>query len=153
MSFNGVDYQRLRACCRRCRQVCAQQLHPKPEDAECPSQIECNPPPLSLLYLIGLFSTNKSPLVCTIAALYPASERLTLFLIGAILLSTSLPRQDNTCVTLAWAQHHPQHRSSWSSSFSSTVLAANCPGRPGGHSTAVASVRSMLQRPRVVQYG
>ena len=36
MSFNGLDYQRLRACCRRCRQVCAQQLHPKPEDAECP---------------------------------------------------------------------------------------------------------------------
>ena len=35
MSFNGVDYQRLRACWT-CRQVCAQQLHPKPEDAECP---------------------------------------------------------------------------------------------------------------------
>lgn len=35
MSFNGVDYTRLRACWT-CRQVCAQQLHPKPEDADCP---------------------------------------------------------------------------------------------------------------------
>jgi hypothetical protein len=35
MSFNGVDYQRLRACWA-CRQVCARQLHPKPQDAECP---------------------------------------------------------------------------------------------------------------------
>jgi hypothetical protein len=35
MSFNGVDYQRLRACWA-CRQVCAQRLHPKPGDAECP---------------------------------------------------------------------------------------------------------------------
>lgn len=35
MSFNGVDYQRLRACWT-CRQVCTQQLHPKPEDADCP---------------------------------------------------------------------------------------------------------------------
>jgi hypothetical protein len=35
MSFNGLDYQRLRACWT-CRQVCAQKLHPKPEDADCP---------------------------------------------------------------------------------------------------------------------
>ena len=35
MSFDGVDYQRLRACWA-CRQVCARQLHPKPQDAECP---------------------------------------------------------------------------------------------------------------------
>ena len=35
MSFNGIDYQRLRACWT-CRQVCAHQLHPKPEDADCP---------------------------------------------------------------------------------------------------------------------
>jgi hypothetical protein len=35
MSFNGVDYQRLRACWA-CRQVCAHHLHPKPEDADCP---------------------------------------------------------------------------------------------------------------------
>lgn len=35
MGFNGVDYQRLRACWT-CRQVCARQLHPKPEDAACP---------------------------------------------------------------------------------------------------------------------
>ena len=35
MSFNGVDYQRLRACWT-CRQVCTQNLHPKPEDADCP---------------------------------------------------------------------------------------------------------------------
>jgi len=35
MSFNGIDYQRLRVCWV-CRQVCAQKLHPKPEDADCP---------------------------------------------------------------------------------------------------------------------
>ncbi len=35
MSFNGLDYQRLRACWA-CRQVCTHQLHPKPEDADCP---------------------------------------------------------------------------------------------------------------------
>ena len=35
MSFNGLDYQRLRACWT-CRQVCAQQLRPQPQDAECP---------------------------------------------------------------------------------------------------------------------
>jgi hypothetical protein len=35
MSFNGVDYQRLRACWT-CRQVCAHQLHSRPEDADCP---------------------------------------------------------------------------------------------------------------------
>jgi hypothetical protein len=35
MLFNGVDYQRLRACWT-CRQVCTQQLHPQPEDAACP---------------------------------------------------------------------------------------------------------------------
>ncbi len=35
MSFNGVDYQRLRACWT-CRQVCARLPEPKPEDSECP---------------------------------------------------------------------------------------------------------------------
>ena len=35
LSFNGVDYQRLRACWV-CRQVCARLPEPKPEDAECP---------------------------------------------------------------------------------------------------------------------
>ncbi|NIN65511.1 MAG: hypothetical protein GTO63_12615, partial [Anaerolineae bacterium] len=35
MLFNGVDYQRLRACWT-CRQVCTHQLHPQPEDAACP---------------------------------------------------------------------------------------------------------------------
>jgi hypothetical protein len=35
MSFNGVDYQRLRACWT-CRQVCARNRHPRPEDADCP---------------------------------------------------------------------------------------------------------------------
>jgi hypothetical protein len=35
MSFNGVDYQRLRACWA-CRQVCTRQLHLKAEDAACP---------------------------------------------------------------------------------------------------------------------
>ena len=35
LSFNGADYQRLRACWV-CRQVCAHQLSPKPQDADCP---------------------------------------------------------------------------------------------------------------------
>jgi hypothetical protein len=35
MSFNGVDYVRRRACWV-CRQVCAHQLSPKPEDTACP---------------------------------------------------------------------------------------------------------------------
>ena len=35
MSFNGVDYNRLRAC-GVCRQVCADRPDPKPEDASCP---------------------------------------------------------------------------------------------------------------------
>jgi len=35
LSFNGIDYQRLRACWV-CHQKCAYQLHPKPEDADCP---------------------------------------------------------------------------------------------------------------------
>ena len=35
MSFNGIDYQRLRACWA-CRQVCARQPHPHPQDADCP---------------------------------------------------------------------------------------------------------------------
>jgi len=35
MSFNGLDYQRLRACWV-CRQVCAQAPHPNPHDADCP---------------------------------------------------------------------------------------------------------------------
>jgi hypothetical protein len=42
MSFNGVDYQRLRACWA-CRQVCARQLHPKPEDAQCPFRVPDRP--------------------------------------------------------------------------------------------------------------
>jgi hypothetical protein len=35
MSFNGLDYQRLRACWV-CHQVCARVPDPKPEDAHCP---------------------------------------------------------------------------------------------------------------------
>jgi hypothetical protein len=35
MSFNGVDYQRLRACWV-CRQVCVRLPESKPEDSECP---------------------------------------------------------------------------------------------------------------------
>jgi hypothetical protein len=35
LSFNGIDYQRLRACWV-CDQKCAHQLHPRPEDADCP---------------------------------------------------------------------------------------------------------------------
>jgi hypothetical protein len=35
MSFNGVDYTRLRACWV-CRQVCADSLDPNPEDTTCP---------------------------------------------------------------------------------------------------------------------
>ena len=35
LSFNGIDYQRMRACWV-CNQKCAHQLHPKPEDADCP---------------------------------------------------------------------------------------------------------------------
>jgi hypothetical protein len=35
MAFNGIDYQRLRACWV-CRQVCRRQSPPKPEDADCP---------------------------------------------------------------------------------------------------------------------
>jgi hypothetical protein len=35
MFFNGVDYQRLRACWV-CRQVCTRQRHPRPQDAVCP---------------------------------------------------------------------------------------------------------------------
>jgi hypothetical protein len=35
MSFNGVDYQRLRACWV-CRQVCTRSSKAKPEDAACP---------------------------------------------------------------------------------------------------------------------
>ena len=35
LSFNGIDYRRLRACWI-CGQKCAHQLHPKPEDADCP---------------------------------------------------------------------------------------------------------------------
>jgi hypothetical protein len=35
MSFNGIDYKRLRACWV-CRQVCAQHPHPNPHDADCP---------------------------------------------------------------------------------------------------------------------
>ena len=35
MCFNGVDYQRLRACWM-CRQMCARQLPPRPEDVDCP---------------------------------------------------------------------------------------------------------------------
>lgn len=42
MSFNGIDYQRLRACWA-CRQVCAQQLHPKPQDAACPFRDPSHP--------------------------------------------------------------------------------------------------------------
>ena len=35
MSFNGIDYSRLRACWV-CRQICARQLPPRPDDAACP---------------------------------------------------------------------------------------------------------------------
>ena len=35
MFFNGLDYQRLRTCWV-CRQICTQQLHPRPHDATCP---------------------------------------------------------------------------------------------------------------------
>jgi hypothetical protein len=35
MSFNGIDYPRLRACWV-CRQICAQQRPPRPDDAACP---------------------------------------------------------------------------------------------------------------------
>jgi hypothetical protein len=35
MSFNGIDYTRLRACWV-CRQVCADLPNSKPEDATCP---------------------------------------------------------------------------------------------------------------------
>jgi len=35
MFFNGVDYQRLRACWV-CRQICFQQRPPRPEDTACP---------------------------------------------------------------------------------------------------------------------
>lgn len=35
MSFNGIDYQRLRACWV-CRQVCARQPHSSPQDTDCP---------------------------------------------------------------------------------------------------------------------
>ncbi len=35
MFFNGVDYQRLRACWV-CRQICIRQRHPRPDDAACP---------------------------------------------------------------------------------------------------------------------
>jgi hypothetical protein len=35
MSFNGLDYQRLRACWV-CRQICTRQLPQKPHDATCP---------------------------------------------------------------------------------------------------------------------
>ncbi len=35
MLFNGLDYQRLRACWT-CRQICTRQLHPKSADADCP---------------------------------------------------------------------------------------------------------------------
>jgi len=35
MSFNGIDYPRLRACWV-CRQICTRQLPPRPDDAACP---------------------------------------------------------------------------------------------------------------------
>jgi hypothetical protein len=35
MFFNGLDYQRLRACWV-CRQICTRQRSPRPEDATCP---------------------------------------------------------------------------------------------------------------------
>jgi hypothetical protein len=35
MSFNGIDYQRLRACWV-CRQICARRPHPRPQDTDCP---------------------------------------------------------------------------------------------------------------------
>ena len=35
MFFNGIDYQRLRACWV-CRQICARQRPPRPDDAACP---------------------------------------------------------------------------------------------------------------------
>jgi hypothetical protein len=35
MFFNGIDYQRLRACWV-CRQICTRQHHPHPQDVTCP---------------------------------------------------------------------------------------------------------------------
>jgi hypothetical protein len=42
MSFNGVDYRRLRACWA-CRQICSRLPEPKPEDAACPFRDPARP--------------------------------------------------------------------------------------------------------------
>jgi hypothetical protein len=42
MAFNGIDYQRLRACWT-CRQICARLPDPKPEDAVCPFRDPARP--------------------------------------------------------------------------------------------------------------
>jgi len=42
LSFNGIDYQRLRACWV-CDQKCAHQHPPKPEDADCPFRDPARP--------------------------------------------------------------------------------------------------------------
>lgn len=42
MAFNGLDYQRLRACWV-CRQICTRLPDPKPEDAACPFRDPAHP--------------------------------------------------------------------------------------------------------------
>lgn len=69
MSFNGIDYQRLRACWV-CRQVCLRQSPPQPEDADCPFRDPNRP--LGMVTHVGSAFTHPDGTRHTrLARLYP----------------------------------------------------------------------------------
>ena len=74
MSFHGLDYQRLRACWA-CRQVCAQQPHPTPLDADCPFRDPNRPLGMVRHVSRAFFHPDGSPHE-RLARLYPYGSKL-----------------------------------------------------------------------------
>lgn len=74
MSFNGIDYQRLRACWV-CRQVCQQQSPPQPEDVDCPFGDPNHP--LGMVTHVGrAFTHPDGTRHARLARLYPYGSEL-----------------------------------------------------------------------------
>jgi hypothetical protein len=74
MSFNGIDYRRLRACWV-CRQVCQRQSPPQPEDADCPFRDPNHP--LGMVTHVGrAFTHPDGTRHARLARLYPYGSEL-----------------------------------------------------------------------------
>lgn len=74
MSFNGIDYQRLRACWV-CRQVCQRQSPPQPENVDCPFRDPNHP--LGMVTHVGrAFTHPDGTRHARLARLYPYGSAL-----------------------------------------------------------------------------